>query len=108
MPRPSSLALLSACSAREWFTEGYVNRHISEAHARKQPANRTTHMVAMRQQIKAEFLKSLPGIKTCKNCKGYAYVFGVMNLLFAFFCGFPCCRCVARSRQGDANVGSKG
>jgi hypothetical protein len=51
-------------------SDGYVNRHISEARARKQPANRTTHMVAMRQQIKNDFLKSLPGAKTCKNCKG--------------------------------------
>jgi hypothetical protein len=47
-------------------------------------------MVAMRQQIKNDFLKSLPGAKTCKNCKGYEigpplspqYNFGLEELGF--------------------------
>jgi hypothetical protein len=50
--------------------EGYVQQHLSETRVPKKTSNRTTHMVAMRQQVKADFLKSLPGIKTCKNCKG--------------------------------------
>lgn len=56
--------------------DAYVNSALEALGEGRKKARtlRTTHMVAMRHQVIAEFLKAIPSIKTCKNCKGYVYI----------------------------------
>lgn len=56
--------------------------------AQPKAKTRTTHMVAMRKQVVNAFLKSLPGMKQCKNCKGYVCLPALFLCLL--FCGGVC------------------